>query len=84
MNRLLFASGAFSWCFWAILIHFLKIADDFVAMFRARTCYKIVEPAHMVLFIALYFNAFFCGIEKWNLRIYPIALEASSLIEIIL
>jgi hypothetical protein len=29
----------------------LKYADDFVAMFRARTGYRVVEPAHMVLFI---------------------------------
>jgi hypothetical protein len=34
-----------------------KNADDFVEMFRMRTGYKIVEPAHMVLFIA---PAFLC------------------------
>jgi hypothetical protein len=31
-----------------ILSNFLKIADDFVTMFRSRTGYRIVEPAHMV------------------------------------
>jgi hypothetical protein len=35
----------------------IENADDFVEMFRARTGYKIVEPAHMVLFIS---PAFLC------------------------
>lgn len=30
---------------------FSRIADEFVAMFRDRTGYPIVEPAHMVRLI---------------------------------
>ena len=61
-----------SWCFYCVLIRLLKNADDFVEMFRAKTSYRIVEPAHMVFFVV---PAFLCLImfflcEKWKHLIY--------------
>ncbi|KAF8739502.1 hypothetical protein HU200_013841 [Digitaria exilis] len=45
--------------------------NHFVEMFRTRTGYNIVEPAHMVLLISLAFLCFpFFFSEKWNLLIY--------------
>lgn len=60
-----------SWRFHCVLIRLLENADDFVEMFRAKTGYRIVEPAHMVLFIV---PAFLCLVffpcEKWERLIY--------------
>lgn len=42
-----------SWCSYCVLICVLTNADDFVEMFRAKTSYRIVEPAHMVFFLSL-------------------------------
>lgn len=49
-----------SWCFYSVLIRLLKNADDFVEIFRAKTSYRIVEPAHMVFFVFQPFYALLC------------------------
>lgn len=37
-----------------MILNLLKISDEFVAMFRDKTGYPIVEPAHMVCSFQLY------------------------------
>jgi hypothetical protein len=70
-----------SWCSYCVLICVLTNADDFVEMFRAKTSYRIVEPAHMVFFFValafLYLLFFLCEKETFNLLMHLKLLEPS-------